>query len=274
MSRFKNTWSLMKSSLRVLRQEKKLLIFPVLSGLASLIVIISFITPVWLTGQFEALHTYFEESTAGALSVVFLFYFVNYFFILFFNSAAVVSAIHVMKGGNPSLTKAMKLVWSRKSALFGWTFIAASVGLLLNTLENQSDKFGKILTGFLGLSWTVISFLVLPVLIIEKKGPIESLKESVKMLKDSWGEQLIGHFSFGLVFFFLALGVSIVVFPLFLLGPVFVVIGIVLAFISLIMLSILQWILQSIFMGAVYIFVREKSLPSGFSEYQIDCAMK
>ncbi len=274
MSRFKNTWSLMKSSLQVLLQEKKLLIFPALSGLASLIVIISFFTPVWITGQFEALNSLFEEYTIGTFAVVFLFYFVNYFFILFFNSAAVISAIYVMKGGSPSIVKAMKLVWTRKAALLGWTFIAASVGLLLNTIENQSDKFGKILTGFLGLSWTVISFLVLPVLIIEKKGPIESLKESIKMLKDSWGEQLIGHFSFGLVFFFLALGISIVVFPLFFLGPVFVVIGIVLAFISLIMLSILQWILQSIFMGAVYIFVREKSLPSGFSEYQIDCAMK
>lgn len=274
MSRFKNTWSLMKSSLRVLQQEKKLLIFPVLSGVASLIVIISFITPVWITGQWEALNSLFEEYTAGTFAIIFLFYFVNYFFILFFNSAAVVSAIHVMKGGKPSLVKAMKLVWTRKTALFGWTFIAASVGLLLNTLENQSDKFGKLLTGFLGLSWTVISFLVLPVLIIEKKGPIESLKESTRMLKESWGEQLIGHFSFGLVFFLLALGIAIVVFPLFFLGPVFVVIGIVLAVLSFIMISILQWILQSIFMGAIYIYVREKSLPSGFSENQIDCAMK
>lgn len=185
MNRFSNTWSLMKSSLSVLKDDKAILVFPVLSGVFTIIVAGTFISPFLFSG-FGPAPDFLEEASAALLFFFgFCFYFVSYFIVIFFNSAAVIYAVDSMIGGNPSITGAIKQVQSRFSSLLGWTFIAATVGLILNTIENQSDTIGKIVISFLGLSWTVISFLVLPILVIEGMGPIDSLKASAKMLKKS-----------------------------------------------------------------------------------------
>jgi hypothetical protein len=126
----------------------------------------------------------------------------------------------------------------------------------------------------IGLSWTVTSFLVLPVLVIERKGPVESLKESAAMLKKSWGEQLIGHFSFGLIFAILLIGAGAITIPLFLLGEIFIVIGFTVIILFGIILGVFQWILQSIFMATLYLYVREDRLPGSFSKSQIDQAVR
>jgi hypothetical protein len=273
MGRIKNTWSLMKSAFSVLMQEKKLLIFPVLSGLCTIIIILTFFLPLL---AFEG--SWIDNLQAGMpdwtfFLVIFLFYFVSYFFMIFFNSAAVVSAIYVMRGGSPSIRKAIKIVMGRIGALAGWTLIAATVGLIINSLENQSDKFGSLLTGILGLSWTVISFLVLPILVIENKGPISSLKESARMLKHSWGEQLIGHFSFGLIFFLLMLPGVAFVGGMYLVGELFGLMALGIFIFYAIALGIIQWILQSIFMGTIYMYVRDHRVPDSFTVSQLNQSM-
>ena len=270
MERIKNTWSLMKSAFSVLMQEKKLLVFPVLSGLCTIIIMLTFFLPLL---AFES--SWIDDLQAGMpgwtfFLVIFLFYFVNYFFMIFFNSAAVVSAIYVMRDGSPSIGKAIKIVMGRIGALAGWTLIAATIGLIINSLENQSDKFGSLFTGLLGLSWTVVSFLVLPILVIENKGPIFSLKESARMLKHSWGEQLIGHFSFGLIFFLLMLPWVAIVGGMYFFGELFGLIALGIFLLYAVGLGIIQWILQSIFMGTVYMYVRDHKIPGSFTVSQLN----
>lgn len=264
----------MKSSFRVLKKEKKLLIFPILSGLATLIIAISFFIPLFLGERLNTFVPIENMPTIFVIAVIFAFYYVNYFFVLFFNASAVIAAIQVMKGGRPSIKKSMNFVLQRFSALAGWTLIAATVGVIINSIENQSDRFGFVMTGLLGLSWTVTSFLVLPILVIENRGPITSLKESVAMLKESWGEQLIGHFSFGLIFGVLSVGIVGLMFLFMQGGPVLTIVGVIIGGAAIITLSLLQWVFQSIFMGAIYVYVREDQLPADFSVSQINSAMR
>jgi hypothetical protein len=273
MSRLSNTWSLMKSSFAVLRQDKKILIFPLLSGLVTLVILLTFFLPVFFAESYLIADLFEGSADPVAIALIFLFYFVNYFFVLFFNSAAVAYAIDHMRGGSPSVWGAVQKVKSRWLALLGWTAIAATIGLILNSIENQSDKIGKIVIAMLGLSWTVISFLVLPILIIEGKGPIESLKESAAMLKKVWAEQLIGHFSFGLIFGLLILPVVLVAIPIILLDGLFIYLALFIVLIFSILLGIVQWVLQSIFMGTVYLYVRDHQVPDCFSLSQINEAM-
>jgi hypothetical protein len=192
--------------------------------------------------------------------------------VLFFNSASVVYAIDVMRGGNPTISKALKMVTHRITPLLGWTFIAATVGLIINSIENSSDSVGKIFSAFLGLSWTVISFLVLPILIVEGHGPITSLKLSTQMLKNSWGEQLIGHFSFGLIFAILSFPIFFLIFLGLQLGGAAAIAGLVVGVLLVVGMGVVQWSLQSIFMGAMYLFVRKENIPSSYSLSQISNA--
>src|SRR6266487_5184828 len=86
-----------------------------------------------------------------------------------------------------------------------WALVSATVGLVLRIIENRSEKVGRFVAGLLGMAWTLVSFLVIPILVVENKGPLVALKESTQLLKKTWGEQLVGNFSFGLLFFLLGI---------------------------------------------------------------------
>lgn len=133
MRRFSNTWSLMKSSFRVLREDTTILIFPILSGIFSLLIIGSFLLPFFATGNLSSLR--FLENQTGFIGYIylFLFYFLSYFVVLFFNSASAAYAIEVMRGGRPSISNALKIVTHRLTPLLGWTFITSTVGLIINS---------------------------------------------------------------------------------------------------------------------------------------------
>jgi hypothetical protein len=274
MQRFKNTWSLMKSSFSVLMAERKLLVFPVISSMVTLLIMASFILPILVLNK-----GWIEESMAtetydwSHYVVMFAFYYVCYFIMLFFNSATVASAVYVMRGGKPTIGGAINVVMGRIGPLAAWALIAATIGLILNIIENQSDKIGKIIAGLLGMSWTLVSFMVLPILIIENRGPVESLKASINMLKGTWGEQILGHFSFGLIYFILILPMFVFLFLLMNLGEVAIILAIVIGVIYTLAVAALQWVLQSIYMGALYMYARDHEIPDGFSVSQINSAM-
>src|SRR5262245_40341824 len=103
-------WQLTQQSWRVLRLDKELLVFPLLSGIACMLVMASFALPMWATGFVDAvLVERANHQGAGQFHqiigyvLLFLYYFVNYFVIVFFNSALVACAIIRFKGGNPNL---------------------------------------------------------------------------------------------------------------------------------------------------------------------------
>ncbi|MDZ7755880.1 DUF6159 family protein [Rhodohalobacter sp.] len=274
MNRFSATWSLMKSSLTILLEDKRMLLFPVFSGVCTLLVGFTFVIPLLFTGGLSSIGIFESLSDTMMFFTLFMFYYLNYFIIIFFNSGAILYAIKHIRGEEPTFGEVFNELRNRLAHLLGWTAIAATVGIIINTIENQSDFIGKIVAGLIGLSWTVTSFLVLPVLVIERKGPIESLKESAGMLKKSWGEQLIGHFSFGLIFAILLIGAAAITIPLFMLGEIFIFIGFAVLILFGLILGVFQWILQSIFMATLYLYVREDRLPGSFSKTQIDQAVR
>jgi hypothetical protein len=274
MQRFSNTWSLMKSSFAVLQAEKKLLIFPVISSLVTLFILASFIFPILVLDKGWIEDGIISESTQWYHYLqLFGIYYICYFIMLFFNSATVASAIYVMRGGKPSIGGAVNVVFSRIGALAAWALIAASIGLILNIIENQSDKIGKIISGLLGMSWTLVSFMVLPILIIENRGPVESLKASISMLRSTWGEQILGHFSFGLIYFIMILPMFVVFLLLMNMGETAIMFAIVFAVIYTLAAAAVQWVLQSIYMGTLYMYARDHEIPAGFSVSQINQAM-
>src|SRR6185437_7963968 len=84
--------------------------------------------------------------------------------------------------------------------IFGYALIAATVGLLLRMIQERLGLIGRLVVGFIGLAWTVATFLVVPVLASKDVGPVDAVKESVELLKRSWGENLIGNGGIGIVF--------------------------------------------------------------------------
>ena len=121
----------------------------------------------------------------------------------FFNTAIIACAINRLQGGEPSVGYGFSVAMSRIHLILGWALLSATVGLALRIIEDRSERVGQFVTGLLGMAWTVMSYLVVPILVVEQKGPFAALKESSVLLKKTWGERLVGNSSFGLIFFLL-----------------------------------------------------------------------
>ncbi len=273
MEKFSNTWSLMAASWDLLKKDKEILVFPLISGICCLVVLGSFAIPIIATG----IHS--PDAAAPSAPVgygmLFLFYFCNYFIITFFNTAIVACAAHRMNGNDPTVSYGMQAAFERFSPIFGWALLQATVGLILRMIEDRSDLIGKIVAGLLGMAWTVTSFLVVPILVVEKMGPIDALKESAALLRKTWGEQLIGNFSFGLVFLVLAIPAFIFgVFGFMSGSGIGAIAGILLAVMYFIGLALIQSALQAIFQTAIYFYARDNKAPQGFDNAALANAVR
>jgi hypothetical protein len=268
--KFSNTWSLMGDSWELLKQDKELLLFPLISGICCIIVVASFAIPMIVNESYmpPAADETGQVETADQVAYyakLFLFYFCNYLVIIFFNSAIVGCVAMRMQGNNPTIADGFRIAFSRMPLIVGWALIAATVGLILRIIEDKNEKIGRFIAGLLGIAWTMVSFLVLPVMVIEKKDPFAALKESTAMLKRTWGQQIIGNFSFGLVFFLLFLpGIVVVVLGVMSQNPAVMITCIILAVVYFIVLSLIQSTLQVIFQTALYYYAKDGTAPAGF----------
>jgi hypothetical protein len=275
MNRITRTWSLMSACWQVLRQDTKLLVFPLISGVCCLLLLASFAAPLYFTNSWQppggnapATHQ------AAYYGVLFLFYLCNYFVVIFFNSGIVACATLRMSGSNPTIGDGFRAAAARLPAIAGWAVVSATVGLILRLIEDRSKWVGRIVAGLLGAAWTVVSFLVVPILVVENKNPITALQESTALVKKTWGEQVAGNFGFGLMFFLLALpAAGVIVLSLFS-GNIAIIGGcIALAVIYLIGLGLVQSALQSIFQAAVFLYARDGQVPEGFEAELLGNAM-
>ncbi len=203
----RRSYELAKASLAVLRSDKELLLFPLVSFIGLIIVTVSFAVPFLVMGGL----TDAGNGTVNLASIVlgFLFYVVNYTVIFFFNTALVGAAMIRLEGGDPTLRDGLRIALSRLPAIIVYALIAATVGMVLRSISQRAGIVGQIVAGVIGFAWNVATFLVVPVLVVEKVGPLEAIKRSGSLLRKTWGEQLVGNFGIGLVFTLLAFGAII-----------------------------------------------------------------
>ena len=196
---FSRSWELAKASLGVLRSDKELILFPFISFIALVIVTLSFAVPWFILGGLSAAQ---RDGGPGVTTylLAFAFYVVAYTVTFFFNSALVGAATIRLDGGDPTLGDGLRIAFSRLPQIIGYALIAATVGMVLRWITERAGFVGQIVGGLLGFAWNVATFLVVPVLVVEKVGPIEAVKRSGGLLRRTWGEQLVGHFGIGLVF--------------------------------------------------------------------------
>lgn len=215
MGRFHRSWELWRECLSVLRKDKELLLFPVMSFIGLVAVGVALLLP---TAWFVI--TQLSQSTSGwelefwDYVLLFLWYFLSYGVVYFFNAGLVGCALMRLEGKDPTVRDGLRIASENLSRILGWALVAAMVGLLLRLLENLKIggkrgrgglEIGKLISWILGLSWALLTYLVVPVLIVERVGPIEAVKRSGVLFKRTWGEQVIGEVGLGLIVFLLAL---------------------------------------------------------------------
>ena len=190
-TRISNSWQLVKASAAVLRADKELIIFPIVSGIGVIIVTLTFALPMFLAGLFDA--AFFGQNQVVGLLVAFLFYLAHYFVIFFANSALVGAAMIRLRGGDPTVDDGFRIALKHVGPILGYAFVAATVGMILRWLSERSGTLGRIVVSLVGIAWNVTTYLTVPVLVMEEVGPIEAIKRSASLLKKSWGEQIVDN---------------------------------------------------------------------------------
>lgn len=272
--RISRSWTLVKASAAVLRSDKELLLFPVISAFATLLVLATFMVPVLGLKLFEG-------DTIGPLGAVvgFLFYLCQYFVIFFFNTALVGAAMIRLEGGDPTLADGLRIARSKIGVILGYAAIAATVGLILKALEERAGAIGRIVVGLVGVAWTLATFLVVPVLVARDVGPLDAVKESVDLLKRTWGENIAGNVGIGLAFGLLTFAVVLAVVALVVGAAVVggaqlaIVVG-VLGALAIAFVAVLQAALSGIYSAALYRYAVDGQAPAGFGTGQLENAFR
>jgi hypothetical protein len=257
--RIARSWELVKASWQVLKADKELVIFPFVSGIGVVIVSLAFLVPSILAGLFDQATNKDGIPVAGYI-VAFAFYVVMYTVIIFFNSALVGAAMIRLRGGDPTVSDGFRIAFEHMGAIIGYAVISATVGMILRALRERGGIVGAIVSAIGGIAWNLATFLVVPVLVVEGVGPIEAVKRSAGLLKKTWGEQVVGNLSIGLIFGFLTILVIIAGIPLVLLAVaaesvVLVVLVIAALVLVVIGINLIASTLNGIYVAAVYHYV-------------------
>lgn len=277
--RFARSLALARASWSVIRADKELLWLPVLSVMALMLLVGSFVGPAAALGAFDAAAATGDPPVGFAL-VAFVFYVLAYFVAIFFNTALVGAAMIRMDGGNPTLRDGLAIAWARVGKILAYAVIAATVGLLLRAIEERVGWLGRIVVKLVGVAWALATFMVVPVLVTRDVGPVDAVKESASLLRGTWGENLIGNVGLGAVFFvayfaLILVGGGAMVFAIsanmpFLAGTL-LLIGVV----TFLFLSTLQATMQGVYSAALYRYATKNGAATpGFSDDLMSLAFK
>lgn len=260
MDTFSRSWDMIGESFSVLRKDKKLVLFPMLSGLSALAIAAMYFLPLFNMGVLEHYKEYRTvDSTVYAW--LFLWYCTNYFVIVFFNCALAACAQIRFGGGEPSLKDGLAQAGWKIPSILIWAVVASTVGILLQAIEERSSWLGKIVAALVGTAWAMATYLIVPVLIFEDDGVFGSIRRSSALLRETWGEQIVSGFGFGLPSLLLAV-------PGFLLGMVgfkLHPLGFLIAVPYFLLLSAVMSAVRGIFTVALYRYATAGEAPAGFS---------
>ena len=160
--KIRNSWTIFKASAAVLAADKELIIFPVVSGIASILVMASFVLPITFLGGWRYVGGEGGWNPLG-IAVAFLFYFCLNAVVFYFNAALVGAALIRLDGGDPTVSDGLRIANSRLVPILGYAAISATVGLLLKWGRGRSGKLGRFVISLVGIAWTLATYLVVPV---------------------------------------------------------------------------------------------------------------
>jgi len=206
---------------------------------------------------------------------LFLFYIVNYFIVIFLNVALVGVANSRLSGGTWTIGDGLSLAAARAFTIFKWAVFAATVGIILRWISERVGLLGKIVVGLVGLTWTLATYFVVPILAFEDLDPIAAVKRSSALFKKTWGERVVAGVSFGAIFMLAILaGIGLWFFGLMTFPRSLATI----IFISVLLMAYIQVVVAissataSIFNVALYRYALTGKLHGGFTQEQLQSA--
>ena len=258
MGRISRSFALTAQSYRILMQDKELMVLPLMSGAIIVTVAASFF---FAAGSLTEAAV--RERQFVAMIPLFLFYIVMYGIGLFVQAALIAGATERLRGGDPSVGSALAAAARRLGPIVLWAVVAATVGMVLRTIQERVGFVGRFVVAIVGAAWSLATFFVVPVLVLEDRSIGDSFKRSVSVFKETWGESMVGGVTLGMAAFCAWVTLIAVVGLLAWAGA-----GIVVCMAVLIpgalFLSVFFSSLQGIYVASLFRYATEGHATSGF----------
>lgn len=279
LDRFARSWQLAGECMRLLLQDKRLLVLPLLSALAIVVLTASFAVPLVPTLRGHLGPGGSRGLTTLTYLALFLFYWLQYTIVIFFNTALVEVAMRRFDGEDAGIADGLRRAVSMLPVILVYAAIAATVGTVLRMIAERVGIIGRIVVGLIGLAWSVATALVVPVLAAENVGPIEAIGRSVELIKKAWGEDIIGSAGIGVVFV-LVIIVTILAGGLLALAAFSAhrlalgVLLLVLLILAVCLLGLAQATLQGIYSAALYRYASGDPASGGIDKELLEGAFR
>jgi membrane-anchored glycerophosphoryl diester phosphodiesterase (GDPDase) len=261
---------LARTSWALLMDDRKLLVFPALSGVITLLVVVSFILPIILTGNSGILST---AGPVASLVLLFFFYLISYFIVIFFNVGLISCVKARLEQKEMTVQEGLSYATRNLGSIIAWAIIAATVGLILRVLEDRAGFAGQIAAAVAGGAWSLVTLFVVPVMIFERKGVFSSVKESFSLFRKTWGESVVGGISIAVIFVAAgAVGVLLLIGAFLTRNPVVIGIAIGGFILYIAVLGVLYAAMQGVFIVTLYTYAKTGSVPAVFRKDLIESA--
>lgn len=274
--RIARSWNITKQSWHVLRQDKHLMVFPLLSAILAIFVVSGGIIPTIAYAMSEPNGQPPEEVLKSLAQgpffwiAVFAAYFTCFTIVTYFNAALVACVSARFEGRDSSALAGLKLATARLPKILAWAFLSATLGVVLEMLKERAGWIARIFLRGVEVLWTIATFFVVPVLVMENLGPIDAVKRSVDVLRKTWGESLVVQFGTSLAISLITLGAIVVCFgaglglSLALKNPIPVSVSIGVGFLLALVATLIGTTLKSILVVACYRYASGHEIPDSF----------
>jgi hypothetical protein len=271
MSRIRRGWALTKKSWALLNGHRELIRFPLYGAVATVLLAIVFLGP--------GLYLLDQDSLGGAIPLLVLGVYVLSV-VGFYFSVGLAAAANLLFNGQTDVTVAdgLAVARSRFTQICGWAAVSTAISVLMGVLENQGGLAGNIAARLIGMAWSLITFLAVPVIAIEGTGPFETLKRSASIFKERWGQQITGNVAIGAAvgligvlpaIVLIVAGVAVWSSASFL-GALLVVIGALVLAIAM----LVGRALSGIFGVALYRYAVDGQAVGGFTQEELESAVR
>ena len=258
---FRRSYLIFRESLQVLAKDKEILIFPLLSGIVTIVAFLSIVFAGVTSGVFE----HFDKHDPLNYVVAFVWYFISWFIVLFFNVAVIHCASIRLRGGDPTVADGFRASMQHIGRIAAWALVSATVGVILRFLADRANVIGKIIVGLLGAAWSIATYFIVPVMIFEKRSLRDSVKQSTQLIAKTWGESLVAAGGIGLFIMLLAVAGLILPIAAFFISATAALIALAILVVYWIGLSVMSAALSGIFRTALYLYATEGRTPAGFT---------
>ncbi|HKH65375.1 MAG TPA: DUF6159 family protein [Solirubrobacterales bacterium] len=270
MRRIKRGWALTKKSWSLLREHPSLIRFPLYGAVATTLLAILTLGP--------GLYLWDDDQLAGAIPLIVIGVYVLSFVGVYFSVGLAACADMIFRGQEASVGDGLAVARTRIAQISGWAAVSAAISLVMGLLENQGGTLGTVAARLVGMAWSLITFISIPVIAIEGTGPFETIKRSASLFRERWGQQITGNLAIGGAVFLIGVlpAVLLIVAGVALwssasfLGALLVVIGALVLAIAM----LISRALSGIFGVALYRYALDGEVVGGFTQEDLESAVK